>query len=133
MPSSESKKTRKTEKKDRTANVARGRMFEKLAAKYLVEIGFEILEKNWQAGHKEIDLIAKKHKLVVFVEVKSASNRKFGHPAERVDQKKINNLTLAAEQYLLVNDLTGHDLRFDLITFLEGKIEHYPNAFEASR
>ena len=45
---------------DRSANVARGRMFEKLAAKYLVENGFEILESNWQAGHKEIDIIVQK-------------------------------------------------------------------------
>ena len=90
------------------------------------------MERNWRAGHKEIDLIAIKDKLILFVEVKSAATTRFGHPAERVDTKKIKNLSAAAEQYLLVHDLTGYDLRFDLITFLDGHLEHYPNAFEAS-
>lgn len=117
---------------DRSGNVARGRKFEALAGKFFVENGYQILDKNWQAGHKEIDLIVRRGNVVVFVEVKSASNKKFGHPAERVDKKKIKNLTIAAQQYLLVNDLKGFDLRFDLVTFLDGQLEHYPNAFEAA-
>ena len=117
---------------DHSRNVARGRQFETLAGEYLVKQGYTILETNWQAGHKEIDLIVRKDRLVVFVEVKYSSNTKFGHPAERVDQKKIANLTKAAQQYLLAKDLKGFDLRFDLVTFLKGELEHYPNAFEAA-
>lgn len=117
---------------DRSGNVAKGRAFEALAGKFFTENGYQILETNWQAGHKEIDLIVRKGNMVVFVEVKSASNRKYGHPAERVDKKKIKNLTIAAGQYLLVNELRSCDLRFDLVTFLGGQLEHFPNAFEAS-
>lgn len=119
-------------KPDRSGNVARGREFETLAGKFFTENGYQILETNWQAGHKEIDLIVRKGNTVAFVEVKSASTTKFGHPAERVDKKKIHNLTIAAQQYLLVKELKGFDLRFDLVTFLNGQLEHYPNAFEAA-
>jgi putative endonuclease len=125
MPSSK----KPSPKKDR--RVERGRSFERLAAKYFAEAGYTILEHNWHAGHKEIDLIVRKDNLIVFVEVKSASSTRFGHPAERVDQTKRMRLTSAAEQYLIAKDITECDLRFDVVTFLEGRLEHFPNAFPA--
>ncbi|MDH4156159.1 MAG: YraN family protein [candidate division Zixibacteria bacterium] len=114
-------------------SVSIGRQFEKLAADYFIRGGFDILENNWQAGQKEIDLIVKKDRLVVFVEVKSASSKKYGHPAERVDDRKIHNLTEAAQKYLIENAIEGCDLRFDVITFVDGKLEHFPDAFEAAQ
>lgn len=101
-----------------------------MAALFYEQSGFEILERNWHAAHKEIDLIAAKDKLIVFIEVKSSSTEKFGHPAERVDQNKIKNLTAAAEQYLIDNNIEGYDMRFDVVTFTGGRLEHYPSAFE---
>jgi len=62
------------------------RSYEKLAAKFFEQHGYEILERNWRAGRKEVDLIVRKSNLIIFVEVKSASNKKFGHPAERVNR-----------------------------------------------
>lgn len=124
MPSSE---------RDDTGNESRrklGAAYEKLAAEYFVRQGFEILERNWQAGHREIDLIARKDTLIIFIEVKSAGSKKFGHPAERVDKTKIRRLSLAAQQYLLAKNIEGVDLRFDVITFVQGRLEHYPSAFE---
>jgi putative endonuclease len=107
-----------------------GAAHEKLAAHFFSDLGFEVLEQNWQAGHREIDLIAKKGNLVIFVEVKSASTKAFGHPAERVDKTKIRRLCSAAQQYLLAKKIEGVDLRFDVVTFVQGKLEHYPSAFE---
>ena len=124
MTSSNNKKSYTKENRER------GRQFEKLAGKYFLENNFEILEENWQAGRKEIDLIVKKENLIIFVEVKSASSKKFGHPSERVDQRKIQNLSQAAKQYILVHNLTNIDMRFDVVTFIEGKLEHYENAFD---
>lgn len=108
---------------------SRGREYEKLAEKYLLRNGYEILERSWQAGHREIDLIALKDKTVVFVEVKGAMSRKYGHPSERVDRRKKQNLINAAQQYITAKNLQGFDFRFDLITFFAGKFEHYPDAF----
>lgn len=117
---------------DRSDNYQKGRKFEKLAAQYFKKNGYKILESNWRAGRNEIDLIVQKDKLIVFVEVKSASSEKYGHPAERVDQKKVSAITKVARQYLIEKKIENVDLRFDLVTFLNGKLEHYPNAFEAA-
>ena len=116
----------------KTDNLKRGKSFEKLAGLYFTQNGYEILEKNWRAGRKEIDLIVKKDNMIIFVEVKSSSSKKFGHPAERVDSKKIANLSYAANQYIIAKQIENVDLRFDVVTFLNGQLEHYPNAFEAT-
>ena len=109
---------------------AKGAVYEQLAAEFLIRLGFEILDQSWQAGHREIDLIAQKENLVVFVEVKSASTQAFGHPIERVNKTKIRRLCSAAQQYLLAKNIEGVDLRFDVVTFIGGKLEHFPSAFE---
>ncbi len=125
MPSSKKQST--TRKK----TISIGRRYEQLAARFFVANGFEILERNWRAGRKEVDLIVKKDRVVVFVEVKAARSGKFGHPAEKVNQKKQENLILVARQYLMEKSISGVDLRFDVVTFVDGELEHYPGAFEA--
>ncbi len=126
MPSSkkESGSNRKT--------VAIGRHYEEQAARFFVQQGYEILERNWRAGRKEIDLIVSKGNLVAFVEVKGAASQQFGHPSEKVDQRKQAHLTEAAQQYVDQKELTAVDLRFDVVTFTGGEMEHYPAAFEAT-
>lgn len=109
-----------------------GRSFEKQAALFFEQNGYIILDRNWQAGHKEIDIIVRKDDLIVFVEVKSAASGKFGHPVERIDRKKIANLTEAAQHYISENNIENCDLRFDVVTFVDGKLEYFPNAFEAA-
>lgn len=112
--------------------VKSGRAYEQRAADFFVSQGFEVVARNWQAGHKELDLIVKKDRLVIFVEVKSSRSSKFGHPSERVDARKQKNLTAAAQRFIAEQKLSRVDFRFDVVTFSKGKMEHYPNAFEAS-
>ncbi|MDZ4722725.1 MAG: YraN family protein [candidate division Zixibacteria bacterium] len=107
-------------------------LYEEKAADYFREQGFVIVERNWRSGHKEIDLIVQKESLLVFAEVKSSNGEKFGHPSERVDNRKQKHLTLAAQAFILSRQIEKVDLRFDVITFMNGKLEHYPNAFPAS-
>jgi putative endonuclease len=123
MPSSD-----KPPRKDRR-RLDRGHAHEQLAAKFYAKLGFDILERNWRAGRKEIDLIVRKDNQVVFVEVKSSSSRKYGHPVERVDRRKKQNLIVCALQYIVERELSGVDMRFDVVTFVDGKLEHYPDAF----
>ena len=106
-----------------------GRDFEKVAAHFFENSGFRILEYNWHDGPREIDLIIQRNDLIVFVEVKSSSTGKFGHPVERVDKRKKDNLAQAAQRYLIDNNIHGCDLRFDVVTFINGQLEHFPNAF----
>jgi putative endonuclease len=126
MPSSEDRR-----KRDR-GRLIKGRHFENLAAEFYEQKGFRVLERNWRAGHKEIDLIVRKDNQVVFVEVKASFSEEYGHPAAWVDERKVRNLTEAARAYIQKAEITGCDLRFDVITFLNGQLEHYPDAFPAA-
>jgi len=116
-------------KKDRR-KIELGQKFERLAARFYTDNGFTILERNWRAGRKEIDLIVRRSNLVAFVEVKASRSKRFGHPVERVGRRKIENLSNCARQYIIAKDLKDVDLRFDVVTFVDGRLEHYPNAFE---
>lgn len=106
-----------------------GREFEDRAASFLEQQGFAIIERNWRSGHREIDLIARTDDVLVFVEVKASMTSTFGHPAERVDTTKMRNLTRAAQAYMIEREISGCDCRFDVITFCNGQLEHYPDAF----
>ena len=53
---------------------------EEVAAEYLREQGYVILERDWHSGHRDIDIIARKDEFVVFVEVKTRCNTDFGTP-----------------------------------------------------
>ncbi|MBK7142104.1 MAG: YraN family protein [bacterium] len=107
-----------------------GRRYEDAAAQFLIQRGFEILDKNYQAGHKEIDLVVSKPGVIVFVEVKAARSNAFGHPAEWVSARKIRLLTQAAQVYLDEMKIVGRDIRFDVICFVKGELEYFPGAFE---
>lgn len=125
MPSSKKRVSRPR------GSVGRGRSYESRAAQFYQEQGYEILARNWQAGHKEIDLIARRGDLIVFIEVKSARGQQFGHPAEWVTTAKRRNLIAAANQYLIAKNITNCDLRFDIVAFVSGALEQFPNAFDA--
>ncbi len=109
-----------------------GSRYEESAAQFLIQHGYSILDRNWQAGHKEIDIIAGKPGLIVFVEVKAARSNAFGHPAEWVSVRKMRLLTEAAQVYLDKKKISGQDIRFDVICFVKGELEYYPGAFEGA-
>ena len=113
-----------------------GANIEKLAAGYLESQGFEILERNFRVGHKEIDIIVRDEKTVVFVEVKGVRQLGFGHPLLRITRKQRMNIIAAARQYVIDNMLDGYDFRFDVISYYpkEGggyTLEHTQGAFMA--
>jgi putative endonuclease len=126
MPSSDNKPTSKK------ATTPIGQRYEKQAARFFEREGYEILERNWRSGRKEIDLIVRSKRELVFVEVKAALSQRYGHPAERVDQKKQAHLIEAARHYMVEKEISDLDVRFDVVTFSEGKLEHFPGAFMAS-
>ncbi len=73
---------------------------EALAAIWLAEKCYRVLQQNWRHARWEVDIIAEKDGILHFVEVKTRLNKKFGHPEDNVDKKKIQNLVNAAEEYL---------------------------------
>lgn len=109
---------------------------EDIAAKYLAEKGFEIIERNYFAGHGEIDIIAidPRDNYLVFVEVKTRNSFDYGDPAYAINKKKIGQIKKIAELYLADKNIIEQDCRFDVVTVLmidpkNPQIEHYENAF----
>jgi putative endonuclease len=110
-----------------------GNWGEAKAAAFLLEKGFEIVEKNFRNRHQEIDLIVRKDKMLVFVEVKTRSGIAYGMPEEFVNVAKARGVMKAAENYIFDNDW-HFDVRFDIISiliFTNGKTEirHIEDAF----
>jgi putative endonuclease len=70
---------------DRRSLAAEG---ERLAAEHLARAGYRIVARNVRADRVEIDLVAARGALVVFVEVKTRAARGFGAPEEAVDARK---------------------------------------------
>lgn len=77
-----------------------GQKHEELAAKYLEEKGYEILERNYRIRTGEIDLIARDDRYLVFVEVKYRKNLQMGDPLEAVDSRKQQQIYRTARYYL---------------------------------
>lgn len=109
-----------------------GKQGEAEAARYLQEKGYEILVHNYRHQHAEIDLVAKKGKLLVFVEVKTRSNLSFGNPEEFVSYTKSRLVMKAAEHYIFAKDW-HYDIRFDIVAVTlvgnELRIKHIEDAF----
>lgn len=86
-----------------------------MAARFLIEKGFEIVERNYRYKRSEIDLIVKKDKWLVFVEVKLRSSDLYGYPEDFVDYKKAKNIIDGAEQYTYDNNWQGN-VRYDIVS-----------------
>ena len=92
-----------------------GKWGEEIAAAYLQEKGYVILERDWKSGHHDLDIIAKEDNTLVVVEVKTRRNRLFGDPEEAIDYKKRRSLLSAINHYVKVHH-TCRSVRFDVIS-----------------
>jgi putative endonuclease len=108
---------------------------ETAAAGWLEARGYQILARNVRTRAGEIDLVADQDGLVVFVEVKSRTSARFGHPGEAVVARKQRRLTRLAAAFLQAHNLLRRSVRFDVIavhcdpTGRVREIEHVPDAF----
>ena len=90
---------------------------EGLAAAFLREKGYVILERDWHSKHRDIDIIARNDDYVVFVEVKTRRNTDFGDPVQAVDERKRHHLRLAMNHYIKYRQI-DNPVRFDIITIV---------------
>ena len=88
---------------------------EHVAADYLQQKGYTIVERDWHSGHRDIDIIALDENVIVFVEVKTRRNRMFGEPEDAIDYMKLRNLRAAINHYIKFKHLS-QDIRLDAIT-----------------
>lgn len=105
---------------------------EELAATFLQNKGYSILEKNWRFKNLEADIIASLANILVIAEVKTRRSNYFGEPETFVNKQKQKNLIKAAQEYIQRNQL-DLEVRFDIISIILGdsqtKINHIEDAF----
>ncbi len=107
-----------------------GFQFENKAVSYLINKGYQIVARNFHSIYGEIDIIAIKDGILVFVEVKGRNNLKFGNPEESISNKKILSIIRTAEIFLAKNpNLEFKEIRFDIISIFKNNINHIKNAF----
>ena len=113
-----------------------GKRGELIAADYLKENGYKVIKSNYRYDRAEIDLICvdTKQDLLIFVEVKTRTNKKFGEPEESITPSKIEQIKKAAYGFLSENSIYDEfDVRLDVITVFfeeqDATINHIENAF----
>ena len=111
----------------------KGAQGEQYACRFLEGLGYELIERNWRFGKDELDIIARKDRELVIVEVKTRSSDHHGQPEEAVKKGKRNTMIRGANAYV---QATGCELalRFDIVSVIlhpGGKpyIHHIPDAF----
>lgn len=105
---------------------------ESRAAVFLIAKGFRILARRWKSPLGEIDIVARRRHLLVFVEVKARAS--LDEAAESVNARQQRRIAAAAEVWLAGNpDDSVRDIRFDAILVAPGKLpRHIPAAFESA-
>jgi len=107
---------------------------EDMAVDFLEKKGYTILCRNYRCRSGEIDIIARKKKILCFIEVKTRSTRAFGSPQEAVTTRKQQKIGRVALDFLQHHKLENQPARFDVVAvdFSSGGglIEFIENAFE---
>lgn len=111
-------KTKETEKQKI------GRIGEDVACRFLMKRGFKVIERNYLKKWGEIDIIAKKSKILRFVEVKTVSRENVGNishetdgyrPEENVHPKKLQRMARVIQSYLIEKKIEDTDWQFDVL------------------
>ena len=108
-----------------------GTLAERQAERFLKQHGYLVLKKNYSTRMGEIDLILQKSDLLVFVEVRMRSNKRYGTGADTVTKTKQKKLIRTAEHYLQRHPNFGNtSMRFDVVSIdADGEIDWIPGAF----
>ena len=115
---------------------ALGRLGEAHARQHLVQLGWTIEATNYRFGRREIDLVARRGKLIAFVEVKTRAGDGYGAPEEAVTRLKRREIEIVAREYLHRHRLGDVDVRLDVISVTVGpnaRIEHLAHIEDAWR
>ena len=109
---------------------------ETIATKFLVKKGYDIVALNYRSRFGEVDIIAETDEYIVFVEVKTRSEKAIYKPFEAVTKQKQQKILRAAMQYLGATE-NEKQVRFDIVEvyltknpFAKTKVNHIKNAFE---
>lgn len=103
------------------------------AARFLAEMGYEIIGRNYRKRGGEIDIIAKDGETLVFVEVKNLPNGNAETLSHVLNARKQSRIIYMAKQFLLeYPEYENAYIRFDVIALnipSFPKLYHIKNAF----
>ncbi len=118
-------------KESRIANFKKGINSERYAALYLKLFAYRILEQRYKTPVGEIDLIARRGNVIVFIEVKARAN--FISAKESITPNQRRRIERAASLYASkfkgMNTKEGPRLRFDAILVSGWKLKHIVSAW----
>ncbi len=114
-----------------------GNAGEDIAAAELSRLGCRIIERNFRCRIGEIDIIAEKDGILIFVEVKTRRSRLFGRPSEAVNWAKQRKIIKTSQSYLLYRKIENMPCRFDVVEVYIGPnqqnvVTWIKNAFEVT-
>ena len=110
-------------------HLERGRRGEDLAAAWYTARGYRVVARNWRCPLGELDVIARRGRLVVVCEVKSRRSDAFGPAAAAVGPEKQRRLRRLAAAWLAVTGTHGVEVRFDVAAITGDHLEVLPAAF----
>ena len=127
------KPTKSAPSQERVAAFRLGLSAESRAAMLLIAKAYRIVARRWKTPFGEVDIVARRRRDLVFVEVKARDN--FDDAAEAVTERSKQRIVAAAEAWLAHHpDDAQCFIRFDVILVAPGKMpRHIVNAFDATR
>src|SRR5262245_3664808 len=121
--------------RDDAARPARARLgsrAEQMACDHLVGQGFEIVARNVRVGRLELDVIARRGRMLVFCEVRSRTSDRVMTPAQSLDATKVARVRRAAAQWLRTTNCNANEIRFDVASVLFNAPEPHLNYLEGA-
>ena len=113
-------------------NLETAHLGEDTAKKYLQKNGYRIIEQNYRTRYAEIDLITRHKGILVFVEVRTKTDERFGRPEETINSNKIRKLIKNAQGYMARKGY-NKEYRIDAVCIIldenrkPSRISHYKN------
>ena len=116
------------------AKQAVGAYGEQVAVRHLENAGYAVLARNWRCRAGELDVVATRDGVVVFVEVKTRRSATYGPPSVAVTPAKAERIRALAQEWLAASRLGAVPQRYDVISVFRplagpALVEHVEGAF----
>jgi putative endonuclease len=100
---------------------------ERLALRHYQLRGYRLLDANARIGRYELDLVLRRGRRVLVVEVKEKGGADYGDPLEMIDPEKVRRVLTAAQAWLAVHpELAGLELAFVAAGVRGRRVERVP-------
>jgi putative endonuclease len=119
-----------TKSKTRQWHERKGRLSEALCSLFLTLKGYRILKTRYKTKSGEIDIIAKKGKRLIIIEVKTRPS--LASALESISFRQRQRIQRALQYFLVCyQEYTGYDIRFDVMLVTPWRLHHLKNAWFA--